>query len=350
MDTRLNKPRVFLSHSKADSSFIERLQKDLRGCQVEPWLDTDEIRHGKPWLDAIFEEGIPTCDAVLVYFTESSLESAMVKREMDAAILQQLKDRRVAFLPYASSETVRGLLRADIQALQTPVWDEDNYVTLLPRVVAEIWRSYLERTVTLAAQDEKVRRLEAELALESLRRESSDSVFSGAEEAEFTHIWTALDRPMAVKVEVQEFNEKRWRAVRLYSVSVVLNTLLPHLIQDRYEYDYRTVPSALEAPLSSLLSVPADAKEIRLSVHAAYALTDELTMYGLLERIAMAAPTSESKFVRPSPLWGGPQYSTVWSSKSQRLRYWLSYHGRLSAIEFGDDVRETLPPEDDTTA
>jgi len=80
MEERINKPRVFLSHSKADIEFIERVNQDLHRCQISPWLDSEEIRHGKPWLDAIFEDGIPTCDAVLVYFTESSLQSKMVKK------------------------------------------------------------------------------------------------------------------------------------------------------------------------------------------------------------------------------------------------------------------------------
>lgn len=71
MESRLNKPRVFLSHSKSDKSFIELINNDLRKCQIDPWLDSEEIRHGKPWLDTIFEDGIPTCDSVLVYFTDN---------------------------------------------------------------------------------------------------------------------------------------------------------------------------------------------------------------------------------------------------------------------------------------
>ena len=173
MESRLNKPRVFLSHSKADVPFIEKLYDDLRKCQIEPWLDSAEIRHGKPWLDAIFEEGIPTCDAVLVYFTEASLESKMVKKEMDAGILQQLKDKRVAFLAYVDDEDRRTKLRADIQALQVPVWNQANYSEVLPRAVAEIWRSYLERTVTSAVQEKHVNRLQAELELEKTKKEQS---------------------------------------------------------------------------------------------------------------------------------------------------------------------------------
>ena len=71
MDHKFNKPRVFLSHSKKDERFIGKLHEDLRKCQIEPWLDTEEIRDGKSWLKVIFEDGIPTCDAVIVYFSET---------------------------------------------------------------------------------------------------------------------------------------------------------------------------------------------------------------------------------------------------------------------------------------
>ena len=96
----------------------------------------------------------------------------MVKKEMDAGILQQLKDKRVAFLPYVDDEARRTKLRADIQALQVPVWNKANYSEVLPRVVAEIWRSYLERTVTSAVQEERVNRLQAELELEKIKKET----------------------------------------------------------------------------------------------------------------------------------------------------------------------------------
>ena len=61
---RINKPRAFLSHSKKDKYFIEKLAADLRKCQIDYWLDTEEIRAGKSWLKMIFEDGIPTCDFI----------------------------------------------------------------------------------------------------------------------------------------------------------------------------------------------------------------------------------------------------------------------------------------------
>ncbi len=49
-------------------------------ARVITWMDTEEIRDGKSWLKIIFEDGIPTCDVVIVYFSENSITSKMVKR------------------------------------------------------------------------------------------------------------------------------------------------------------------------------------------------------------------------------------------------------------------------------
>src|SRR5688572_5093321 len=145
MKPRVNKPRVFLSHSALDKPFIENLANDLRRCQIEPWLDTEEIRAGQPWLQVIFEEGIPTCDAILVYITENSLNSRMVAKEIDAALVRKLSDAGISLLPYVDKGEVRGRLRLDLQTLQCQEWNLENYAERLSTVVAEIWRSYMER-------------------------------------------------------------------------------------------------------------------------------------------------------------------------------------------------------------
>lgn len=134
-------PRVFLSHSKLDACFIERVHKDLRACHLYSWLDIEEIRHGEPWLDAIFRDGIPTCHVVIVYLTPNSLTSGMVQKEMNAAS-QLFEDRGVALLPYVSSEDVRKKVRADILTVQIPVWNDANYLEMLPQVVSAVWHGY----------------------------------------------------------------------------------------------------------------------------------------------------------------------------------------------------------------
>src|SRR5688572_8847985 len=107
MEYTLNKPKVFLSHSKRDIDFIRRLDSDLRLCNIETWLDEVDIPHGKSWQDSIFEYGIPTCDAIIAYLTENSIESPVVRKEIDVALLQTLRDSNIAFLPYVNKSELR---------------------------------------------------------------------------------------------------------------------------------------------------------------------------------------------------------------------------------------------------
>ena len=198
MRERVNKPRAFLSHSSLDVAFIERIESDLRNCQVDSWRDRNEIRAGQRWQQVIFEEGLPTCDVIIAYFTENSLTSDMFAKEVDAAQLRQLQDSGIAFLPYVSKPEIRDKLRLDIQSLQCIVWNNDNYHEIFPSVVAEIWRSYMERTVAAAVLQEKNRRLEAELELGRLQARLNDSAFTPQEESEFQHIYTKLKEPVNI--------------------------------------------------------------------------------------------------------------------------------------------------------
>lgn len=198
MHERINKPRVFLSHSSKDKDFIHRLAEDLRKCQVEYWLDTEEIRDGRSWLKVIFEDGIPTCDVVIVYLTESSIISKMVAKELDAALIVQLSEKEIVLLPYISKSDIREKLRSDIRSLHCREWNHDNYNAILPSVVAEIWRSFLERTINIAITQEKNRRLELELELRDLKKRYEDSPFSPSEDTDFKYIYDKLNKQVKI--------------------------------------------------------------------------------------------------------------------------------------------------------
>src|SRR5262249_14138732 len=180
------------SHSSKDRPFIERLNDDLKKCRIETWLDTEEIRDGRPWMKVIFQDGIPACDAVIVYLTENSIKSKMVEKEMDAALLNQLESGGVDVLPYVSSANLRDQLRLDLRSLHCRDWNEQNYHSILSSVVAEIWHSYLERIVSTALLNEKNKKLELELELNKLKQSKESQVFSEKEEKDFSYIFTQL--------------------------------------------------------------------------------------------------------------------------------------------------------------
>jgi hypothetical protein len=202
MRERINKPRVFLSHARKDAAFIERIENDLDKYGIYTWRDKKEIRDGQPFMETIFEYGIPTCDAVLVYFTDNSVNSPMVKKEIDSALLRLLEDSNVAFLPYVNVEDIRKKLRADIRILQCRVWNEDNYDEILPSVVAEIWRSFSERNIENAVLHEKNKRLELELEINRLNQLQGEDIFTQQEEREFQYIFDKLDVSLDVSIPI----------------------------------------------------------------------------------------------------------------------------------------------------
>lgn len=216
MQERLNKPKVFLSHAWEDKPFIERVATDLQRCGIDYWIDKERIRDGESWLRMIFEDGIPTCDVVLVYFTQESLNSKMVKKELDAAVIHHLSENGVRLLPYVADGSLRGQLRTDLQALQCREWNVTNYDTVLPTVVAAIWRSYLERTIDNAIVHEKSRRLEQELENKKLKEQYEASVFSPREEQEFRYLYRQLNRKteLTFSLEARDNSEENASLVR----------------------------------------------------------------------------------------------------------------------------------------
>lgn len=216
MENQLNKPRVFLSHSSNDVSLIETMQADFRACQIDSWRDQTDIRDGQPWMEAIFEHGIPACDAILAYFTPEALNSRTFAREVDAAILLKLRDNNIAFLPYVCEGSFRKELRLDIQSLHCREWNLTNYSTILPSVVGEIWRSYLDRVVVDATRNEKLKRLELEIEVDRLKKKASGSIFTPKEETEFDYLRKSLDIELELKIGAYALDydeilrERRW--------------------------------------------------------------------------------------------------------------------------------------------
>lgn len=339
MEQRLGKPKVFLSHSKKNVDFIEKLDDDLRKCQIDTWLDTVEIRHGKSWQDSIFQYGLPTCDAVIVYFTELSIQSPVVKKEMDVALLQNLKDNNVAFLPYVSDEKLRENLRPDIQALQVPEWNNNNYHLLLPRVVAEIWRSYLERTILIAVKDERLKRFQLELEIEK-RKNQEDGVFLQSENTEFEFISSAFDRKIRLVIDYVNqyqifYTDGRDNftkiAENVHAVEFKLLELFAKLTSiDKTEYHYSQLERWVYEQLNSLVVIDKVGLEendnnildhLSLLINGFPNLLEELRLYGLVETkvIEIEAARWDDRI----------DYRYIYTEKFFRYRYWLAYRGKL---------------------
>jgi hypothetical protein len=335
MEQQFNKPIVFLSHSKRDSEFIKRLVVDLPKYKIDVWFDEDEIRPGKPWLDSIFVHGIPRCDAILVYFTESSMSSPVVKKEMDAGILQTLSDNNIVFLPFVNDAKIRPLLRSDIRSLQTLEWNDSNYSSLLPSVVAEIWRSYLERTVASATKDERLKRVEAELELEKIRNQHED-FFSPSENAEFEFIWNSYDKtiPITIIETTQNVSHKDETFANSHQLVMNLATLVASLTdQFGVEYDSDIVNYMVKNLAIKLLGISLKDEngnlKVKIEMEGFPELGRQLLMYGLIEGLTY-----------PNNL-GRVENHMIFPKKFFRFRYWLAHHQKLPDSIVMEVVKDT---------
>ena len=338
---QLNKPRVFLSHSKKDIDFIERLDADLRKCQIDTWIDTVEIRHGKSWQDSIFQFGLPTCDAVIVYFTELSLQSPVVRKEMDVALLQTLKDKNVAFLPYISDANRRTELRPDIQALQTPEWNEKNYYSLLPIVVSEIWRSYLERIVSITVKDEQLKRTQLELELEK-KNSQTDSVFSPLEMKEFDYIYGQFNKSLFLSVDYirgsrfvrEHISDEDIIAKNIHQIEINLHDCFCELNNfDKNEYSKYDLGRSIYKLAYESISIDPSFSNIKddyrqmvgveLQINNIPNMIEQLSLFGLvkIETIRNEDANTWNDLII---------YRYIFSEKYYRYRYWLAYFKKLS--------------------
>ncbi len=89
---------IFLCHSHADKSFVDKLAKDLRRSGYYVWADDAEIKIGDSLIQKI-REGIDKVAYVGVIISHSSINSEWVRKELDIAMNQEIEGRKVKVLP-----------------------------------------------------------------------------------------------------------------------------------------------------------------------------------------------------------------------------------------------------------
>lgn len=83
---------VFISHSSDDKeSFIDPLVSDLEDCYINVWIDKRKIIPGDNLRKSIFRDGLDKADVALIFFTEQSLKSSWVDREIKHVMREEAK-------------------------------------------------------------------------------------------------------------------------------------------------------------------------------------------------------------------------------------------------------------------
>lgn len=165
------KPRVFLSHSKTDRAFVERLAGDLRAARIDVWYDEWEIPSGVSFRKRIFEEGITESDLFFVYLTPTSASSHWVARELDAAFVLDAEARGGTIAMFVDAEATRQQLTVDLRSLHCPVLNDRDYPRSFAHLIGRAWEAASARRIKRAKEDSRSEILSLEKSVAELRTE-----------------------------------------------------------------------------------------------------------------------------------------------------------------------------------
>ncbi len=90
--------QIFLSHSSDDKSFVDKLAEDLQKSKIKLWYYEWIIKVGDSIVDEI-DKGVQESEYLGIVISSSSLNSGWVKKELNSAIIDELKKKKVIVLP-----------------------------------------------------------------------------------------------------------------------------------------------------------------------------------------------------------------------------------------------------------
>ena len=90
--------KVFVSHSSADKSFVDRLVADLAIREIPVWYDKFDIQIGDS-VPGTINSALTTSKYFLIVLSKSSAGSRWVQEELNAALMQQVMSGGTFILP-----------------------------------------------------------------------------------------------------------------------------------------------------------------------------------------------------------------------------------------------------------
>jgi HEAT repeat protein len=94
---------LFLSYSSADRSFAQRLATDLTAYGLRVWWDHWEMRVGDSLTEKI-QDGISRSSWLAILLSPDSVNAPWVKRELSAALAEEIEGSHVIVLPLLIAE------------------------------------------------------------------------------------------------------------------------------------------------------------------------------------------------------------------------------------------------------
>lgn len=198
---------VFISHSSEDKeSLIEPIVTDLENCYINVWIDKRRILPGDNLRKSIFKDGLDKADVALIFFTQNSLKSSWVDREIKHVLREETKkgnnfDLNKIISIFDSQETYQKIaerypeLTDDLLHLMP-----ENYSSLqLGQLISAIWSKYLQlqggdiaTQKQLLEKDKEIFQKDKEIQILKLKLEESKSKSANsAIKAEFQQMYNS---------------------------------------------------------------------------------------------------------------------------------------------------------------
>lgn len=80
---------VFISYSRKDRDFVDRLSSDLRSAGIKIWRDVDNLNPGEEWASAI-SEAVNRASALLFVSSQHSVQSEWMTHELKFALQKSI--------------------------------------------------------------------------------------------------------------------------------------------------------------------------------------------------------------------------------------------------------------------
>jgi len=89
---------IFISYSHADQTIVHQIAADLMKHNAHVWVDSWELNVGDSIVSRV-QQAIQESDALLVVLSKTSVASEWCKKELNAALIRELEEKRVLVLP-----------------------------------------------------------------------------------------------------------------------------------------------------------------------------------------------------------------------------------------------------------
>jgi len=136
---------IFISYSRNDKEFVERLTSRLHSQGLSIWIDEKQIKVGQKILHRI-KKGILESDYFLIVVSRASVKSNWVSEELDSALYEAISNKPDTILPVLLDDVsipkeLQNLKYADFrngfeqgfQELMRVFQIDEDYLKLLPR-------------------------------------------------------------------------------------------------------------------------------------------------------------------------------------------------------------------------